>query len=223
MAETTGKRPQKKNNQYKRNKNPRFKNDKNPKPVKDEAGRVQHNEKPAEKPVEKSTALHPVKLKAYEIYIITAVIVILALIGYTISRNSLPQAETDGRTEEAAAGETRTEPQNILGFTELKDQYALCANLLFLSQYDSGNESASMDILRIANQKYQRLTGEMIEENPAMQAEEMEILRKIVHDEEHPEAKQALVKDCTEAIAAFEEIYNRQEIIDASLNENAGD
>lgn len=56
-----------------------------------------------------------------------------------------------------------------------------------------------------------------------MQAQEMEILRKIVHDEEHPEAKQALVKDCTEAIAAFEEIYNRQEIIDASFNENAGD
>lgn len=219
MAETTGKKPQKKNNQYRRNKNPRLKNDKNPKPVRDEAGRLQEKEKP----VEKSIALHPVKLKAYEIYIIAAVIVILALIGYTISRNSLPQAETDGRTEEAAAGETLTEPQNILGFTELKDQYALCANLLFLSQYDSGNEAGSMDILRIANQKYQRLTGELIEENPAMQAQEMEILRKIVHDEEHPEAKQALVKDCTEAIAAFEEIYNRQEIIDASFNENAGD
>lgn len=223
MAETTGKKPQKKNNQYRRNKNPRFKNEKNPKSVKSEVQQVQNNEKQAEKPVEKSTELHPVTLKAYEIYIIAAVIVILALIGYTISRNSLPQPEVSVQEEEAVTDEVSAEPKNILGFTELKDQYALCANLLFLSQYDSGNEAGSMDILRIANQKYQRLTGELIEQNPAMQAQEMEILRKIVHDEEHPEAKQLLIKDCTEAIAAFEEIYNRQEIIDANINENAGD
>lgn len=220
MAETTEKKPQKKNNQYRRNKNQRFKNEKNPKSAKGEDQKVQNKEKP----VEKSPELHPVPLKAYEIYIITAVIVILALIGYTISRNSLPQSEASVQEEEAVPEDVNVEaPKNILGFTELKDQYALCANLLFLSQYDSGNEAGSMDILRIANQKYQRLTGELIEQNPAMQAQEMEILRKIVHDAEHPEAKQLLIKDCTEAIAAFEEIYNRQEIIDANINENAGD
>ena len=219
MAGTTEKKPQKRNNQYRRNKNPHFKNEKNLRLAADEDQKVQNKEKQ----VEKSTELHPISLKAYEIYIITAVIAILALIGYTISRNSLPQSEVSVQAEEAVTNEDLTELKNILGFTELKDQYALCANLLFLSQYDSGNESAGMDILRIANQKYQRLTGELIEQNPAMQAQEMEILRKIIHDEEHPEAKQLLIKDCTEAIAAFEEIYNRQEIIDASFNENAGD
>ncbi len=165
-------------------------------------------------------------LKPYEIYIIVAVLALLALIAYTISQSSLPE-KTDlppNETTETEESEMPAGPVSILGFTELKDQYALCANLLFQAQYDTGNIAGSMEILQIANQKYQRLTGELIEQNPAMQAEEIEILRQIIHDAEHPEAKQHLIEDCTEAITIFEEMYNRQEMIDFNAaKENAGD
>ena len=177
-------------------------------------------------PAESSSEACSSCLKPYEIYIIVSVLALLALIAYTISRSSLPE-KTDlppNETTETEESEMPAGPVSILGFTELKDQYALCANLLFQAQYDTGNIAGSMEILQIANQKYQRLTGELIEQNPAMQAEEIEILRQIIHDAEHPEAKQHLIEDCTEAITIFEEMYNRQEMIDFNAaKENAGD
>lgn len=222
MAENTAKKTNKKGKMARYNKRSHLKNTPPTTPATDN---VQTEEKEktflaAQTKINAEPA--PIKLKPYEIYIIVAVIALLALIGYTISRNSLPEKSLPPQNENTELKENNEEPQSILGFTELKDQYALCANLLFLSQYDAGNEAGSMDILRIANQKYQKLTGELIEENPAMQAQEMEILRKIINDKEHPEAKQKLVKDCTEAITVFEEIYDRQEMLDHNA-ENAGD
>ena len=91
-------------------------------------------------------------LKPYEIYIIVAVLALLALIAYTISQSSLPEKtdlpKTDlppNETTETEESEMPAGPVSILGFTELKDQYALCANLLFQAQYDTGNIAGSTD------------------------------------------------------------------------------
>ncbi len=222
MAENTAKKTQKKGKTTRHNKNSRLKDTPQTTPAADNAQTTEKEKTFLADQPKINAEPAPIKLKPYEIYIIAAVIALLALIGYTISRNSLPEKNLPAQRENAEVQENSEEPQSILGFTELKDQYALCANLLFLSQYDAGNEAGGIDILRIANQKYQKLTGELIEENPAMQAQEMEILRKIINDNDHPETRQKLVKDCTEAITVFEEIYDRQEMLDHNA-ENAGD
>ena len=226
MAENKGNRPQKNNNHPQRHKNnPNFKPGNRPNNQQNSAKAVRPQQAKEvevvraepQKIVEQKPVAEGHHLKSHEIIIIALTIFLLVIIGFTISRNSLPQ-KNPSAGQEAMSSQEQTEaqePKDILGYVELKDQYALCANFLFLSQYDAGNESGGMDILKIANEKYQRLTGEMIEQSPAMQPASMDILRHYLGNEVPQSVKDKLVKDCTNAITIFEEIYNRQAAIDA--------
>ena len=174
----------------------------------------------------KDNPFFQMKLKSYELLIVSLVVFILGLIAFTIKETqlplpdsvSLPQQEEPAQDFDIQDFENTENVENsatdVLGYTDIGDQYALCSTFFYFIEKPR-NPQQAQENLENADNKLLALTQMNLSENSALQ-ERISLLEVLATEELHTPYASELIQKCNTVLLDFNEIYAQQTAMDAA-------